>query len=330
MARPEFGVGAALADELLVCAVFYNAAVFQHQKSIELRNGAEAVRDGDDGFVLHQRVQIFLNGMLDLAIQRGGSFIHNKDWCVFEDEACDGDTLALATGEFDPAFSYLAGVAGVAVLIGQREDEIVRVGHFGGGDDLLFGSIRAAIGDVGADGAVEQGGILRDHADVAAEAVLRDFRDVLVIDGDGAIGEFVEAQQQVDQCAFARAGVADEADLLACRDGEVEVFDDRIGLRVIAEGNVVKADLPAFYVQRFGLLGIGECVRLDEHLHGFFGGAQLLEECGEFAGYPARLIGEHDRDGDDHGDRTCGDEAVRPEPERQGEGCTHEDGVVEV
>jgi hypothetical protein len=40
----------------------------------------------------------------------------------------------------------------------------------------------------------------------------------------------VQAQQQVDQGRFARAGRADQADFLAGLDGQVEVADDALFL----------------------------------------------------------------------------------------------------
>ena len=51
-------------------------------------------------------------------------------------------------------------------------------------------------------------------------------RDVGAVDGDAAALAVVEAQQQVDDGRLAGAGAADEADLLARADMEVEVLDD--------------------------------------------------------------------------------------------------------
>ena len=43
-----------------------------------------------------------------------------------------------------------------------------------------------AVEDVVAHGAVQQRGVLRDHADLRAQAVLRDVGDVLAVDQDAA------------------------------------------------------------------------------------------------------------------------------------------------
>jgi hypothetical protein len=80
--------------------------------------------------------------------------------------------------------------------------------------------VRAAVEDVVAHRAVQQRGVLRDHADLRAQAVLRDAGDVLAVDQDAALLQVVEAQQQVDQRALAGARAADQADLLARADGQ--------------------------------------------------------------------------------------------------------------
>src|SRR3989344_735851 len=56
--------------------------------------------------------------------------------------------------------------------------------------------VGAAIQDVVAHGAVQQRGVLRDHADVAAQAVLRDMGDVLPVDQDAARLHVMKALQQ--------------------------------------------------------------------------------------------------------------------------------------
>ena len=78
--------------------------------------------------------------------------------------------------------------------------------------------VGAAVEDVVAHRAVQQRGVLRHHADLRAQAVLRDVGDVLAVDQDAARLQVVEAQQQVDERRLAGARAADQADLLARRD----------------------------------------------------------------------------------------------------------------
>ena len=79
----------------------------------------------------------------------------------------------------------------------------------------VLARVRPAVEDVVADRAVQERGVLRDEADLAAERILRDLRDVLAVDQDAAALDVVEAKQQVDERRLAGARAADEADLLA-------------------------------------------------------------------------------------------------------------------
>ncbi len=68
--------------------------------------------------------------------------------------------------------------------VAQHLDEVVRLGTVCSVDHLGVASIGAAIEDVVAHRAVQQRGVLRDHADLRAQAVLRHVGDVLAIDPD--------------------------------------------------------------------------------------------------------------------------------------------------
>ena len=68
---------------------------------------------------------------------------------------------------------------------------------------------------------MQQRGVLRHHADLRAQAVLRHVRDILPVDQHAAAVEVVEAHQQADERRLAGAGAADETDLLARRDGRL-------------------------------------------------------------------------------------------------------------
>ena len=63
------------------------------------------VGDGDHRLALHQPVERLLDGGLDLRIERAGRLVENEDRRVLEQDAGNGDPLALAAGELDPAFA---------------------------------------------------------------------------------------------------------------------------------------------------------------------------------------------------------------------------------
>src|SRR5262249_29700396 len=93
----------------------------------------------------------------------------------------------------------------------ELANELVGMGELGRRHDLGVGRLRAAVADVVADRAVQQRGVLRDHGDLRAQALLRDRGDVLAVDQDAATFEIEEAQQQIDHRRLAGAGPADQA-----------------------------------------------------------------------------------------------------------------------
>ena len=136
-----------------------------------------------------------------------------------EDGAGDGDALLLAAGELQAALADLGLVA-----VGREADEIVDLGEPGRLLDLLVGRLRAAVADVVADGVVEQHGVLRDHADGAAQRLLGDVADVLAVDGDAPAGDVVEAEEQPRDGRLAGAGRTDDRDRPARRHLELIPF----------------------------------------------------------------------------------------------------------
>jgi adenine-specific DNA methylase len=69
-------------------------------------------------------------------------------------------------------------IALAPAMILQRFDELMRLGPFRGGEDLLVGGVGAAVADVLHRRAVEHRGFLRDHRDLVAQAVLRHAADI--------------------------------------------------------------------------------------------------------------------------------------------------------
>ena len=93
----------------------------------------------------------------------------------------------------------------MALPVAQLADEFIGLGIGRGAADLRVGRIGTAIGDIVANGTVQQGGILRDHTDAAAQTVLRHLCDVLAVDANLPAVDVIETQQQVDKRGFAGA-----------------------------------------------------------------------------------------------------------------------------
>jgi hypothetical protein len=150
-----------------------DAPGLQHDDLVGVDDGRKAVGDGQHGPVAAEGAQFFLNGALGLGVERGGGLVEDQDRRVLEDGAGDGDALLLAAGELEAALADHRVIAAR-----QGGDEVVDAGGAGGGLDLAACGAVAPIGDVVADGVVEQHRVLGHHADGGAQRVLVDIADV--------------------------------------------------------------------------------------------------------------------------------------------------------
>jgi hypothetical protein len=120
---------------------------------------------------------------------------------------------------------------------GRRLDELERVCLLGGADDLLLRGVGLAVGDVLADGAVEEQRLLRHVGDLAAQALLGAVAHVLAIHQHAALLHVVQAQQQLGERGLARAGAPHQANALACGDVKVEVLEHVVVLGASGSGS---------------------------------------------------------------------------------------------
>ncbi len=75
------------------------------------------------------------------------------------------------------------------------DDELVRIGQFCGGFDLLLRGVGRTVGDVGRNGLVEKNGFLIDHADLLTQGSDGVIPDVHAINGNPPGGDVVEPGQ---------------------------------------------------------------------------------------------------------------------------------------
>ncbi len=92
---------------------------------------------------------------------------------VLEQHPRDGDALALAAGEFYAALAYMRCIAFAATDVRELDDEVMGVRQARRRDRLLHRRFGPTIADVVEDRAVEQRGVLRHHADIGAQRILR-------------------------------------------------------------------------------------------------------------------------------------------------------------
>ena len=128
-------------------------------------------------------------------------------------------------------------------------------------DAVLIRSIQLAVADVVHDGAGEQVGLLEHHAQGPPQIGLGDLVDVDVVVADFAVGNVIEAVNQVGNGGFARAGGAHKGDLLAGMGIQGHIVQYRL-LRHIAKVHVEHGDVALQFGVGYGavrLMGMLPC-----------------------------------------------------------------------
>ena len=218
-------------------ALLDNVALAHDQDQIGIADGGQAVRNDEARAALHQAVHSRLDALLGAGVNARCRLIEDQDAVVRQNRAGNRQKLLLA----------LADVGGVLVQLhlvaaGQRADKVVGVCSLRGGNDLLVRGIQTAIADVLHDRALEQPGILQHHAEALAQVAAVKVPDVVAVQQDFAGIHIIEPHEQLDHCGLARAGGADDGDLLAGLDIAAEIVDDGL-FRRVAELYMVKRDL---------------------------------------------------------------------------------------
>ncbi|MNR13843.1 hypothetical protein D3C85_1302730 [compost metagenome] len=189
--------------------------------------------DGDHGLALHQGFQAFLNRRFDFRVEGRGRFVHDQDRRVLEQYPGDGYPLPLAPGKLDPALAHVGVKSAAALGITQLRDELIGASLAYRLPEFFVSGAGFSVQQVFPNRAVQQRGVLGDHADLFAQAFLGDLGNILVIDKNLPAFQVVEAQQQIDQGRFTCAGGADQPDLFAGTDIQGQVADDAGFLAVV-------------------------------------------------------------------------------------------------
>ena len=135
-----------------------------------------------------------------LLVQAAGSLIENQYLGLFKQGTRNCQPLFLAAGQAHAALADFGLVA-----IGKALDHLVNLRHLAGVHRLLKRRVRVGDDEVVVDGAREQDGFLRHHAEVMAQFVGAQVADVVAVDLDLPAGGQVEPLQQLGEGALARA-----------------------------------------------------------------------------------------------------------------------------
>ena len=211
----------------------------------------------------------------------------------------------------------------MAVAVIELGNEVDGFGACDRGLQVGFAGVGPAVENVVAHGAVQQRGVLRDHADCLAQAVLRDLGDVLAVDQDAAGAQVVKAQQQVDQGRLARARTADQAYAFAGAYREVQVLHHGLAV-VVAERHVVKYHFAARDLQRPRLGRIEHRGRMGQGVDAVLDGAHAFKQAGHFPHHPARMARDAQRHRRHGRDRARAHLALHPQPQRQAAGAQNQ------
>ena len=261
-----------------MAAALDDAPVIQHHDGVGIADRGQAVRDDEHRAPPHERIHALLHDALRAGVDGGGGLVQNHHGRVGHGRARDGDQLSLALAQS----AAVAGEHGL-VAVGQHADEGVGIDELGGTDAVLVRGVELSVAQVFHHRTGKEVDILQNHAQRAAQVALADFVDIDAVIADLAVGDVVEAVEQVGDGGFARARRAHEGDLLTRLRVEGDVVQNGL-VRHIAEIHVIQHDIALE-------LGVGHGAVMMRMLPGPQPGAGLAFH--ELAVLPARIDQRH-------------------------------------
>ena len=136
-------------------SLFGNFSLVKNDDAVCLHQRGDAVRNENDCRIAGSLLQPMADFRIGLGIHGRKRIIKNHDRRLSHEHLCDCRPLLLAARKRDAAFADRRIVA-----VGQRHDVVVDVGALCGGDQFFLADLARAVGDVVADGGVEQEDVL--------------------------------------------------------------------------------------------------------------------------------------------------------------------------
>ena len=187
-----------------------DTSIFEQHDAVGRGDRRQAMSDDDHRPTGEHGVQRGMDPFFDGDVDGAGGVIEHDDRRRREQDASDGDALALATRQVVAALADDGVVAAVELF-----DEPVRLRGDGGSADVAVAGVGASEGDVRAYRVGEEERFVGDDADVMAHAAQRQRAHVVAVDRHGAVIDVVEAGEQASDGRLARSGRADDGDRLA-------------------------------------------------------------------------------------------------------------------
>ena len=177
--------------------------------------------DEDRGPSLHDLAQVIEDLVLGLGVDAGQGVVEHQNARVAYDRAGDCRALLLAAGERQPALAD-----GGRVLLGKASISVAMRAISAARRISFFAGVVGAKGDVFPDGRAEKKSFLRDEADVAAKVFQRELADRPSVDQHHARLGVVNARNEAHQGRLAATRGADNRQAAACRNLQVDVFEN--------------------------------------------------------------------------------------------------------
>src|SRR6266852_7957654 len=236
----QLRITAALADQLVVRAVLDDAAALEGDDAIDTADGRKAVGDDEHGPTLDDPPHIVLDDALALVIESARRLVEDQNSRIHDEGAGDGDPLLL------PAREAAASLADDGVItFGQFQDEVVRAGERGGGDDTLHRHRRIGERNIVAHRGVEQHVFLQHDSDLPAQPGNIRYGEIDAIDRDPPALRHIETLDKLGERALARTRRTDDAHHLARRYVEADVVPHLGAVDAVPEGDMLEDDVDA-------------------------------------------------------------------------------------
>src|SRR2546428_713400 len=221
--------------------------------------------DDDHGAALLETLQRLHNHCLGVRVDGARGLVQNEDRTVLQEGAGDGNALALAARELDPALTDLSIIA-----LRKSDDELVGVRGPGGRDQFVPGGLRLRVADVFGDAGREEHRVLRHDCELTPEILQPEIAEVHAVEPDLSRRRVVEPREQVDQRALAGPGRAGDPQARAESDVEGDVMQDRT-IIAVGERDVVEGDGTASALEWPRIRSLFDIQRLVEHGEGGLG-----------------------------------------------------------
>ena len=222
----------------------------EHDDLVGQGDGREPVGDDERRAPAHDLGQRALDLLLGGRVHRRGGVVEDEDARVGQDRPRDGEALALAARDREPALADHRVVA-----VGQLGDERVRLRPLRRRHDLITGGIGLGVGDVLVHRGREQERVVGHERDLAPQRPRLDGPHVGAVDQDRPRSGVVEPRDERDQRGLARRGRADEGDGGARLHDQRDVAQGGLGGALVAQGHVAQLDPSGPLGQRRCALG---------------------------------------------------------------------------